>query len=131
MAEPHPILSLPGFLDLVGPVKTDLEDDGRWTFSFTVGEQHLNPGGVCHGGMLMTFADHVLGMVVWEAIERRPCSTVTLNCDFATAAKAGDVVAGEARVTRKTRSLIFVNGMLSCNGNTVLQASGIWKVLGA
>ncbi|MDD3446474.1 MAG: PaaI family thioesterase [Zavarzinia sp.] len=131
MVESHPILSLPGFLDLVGPVRTDREDGGHWRFAFTVGEQHLNPGGVCHGGMLMTFADHVLGMVVWETIDRKPCSTVTLNCDFATAAKVGDLVEGEAKVTRQTRSLIFVNGMLTCNGKVVLQANGIWKVLGA
>ena len=129
--EPSVKDSQPGFLNLVGPVRTDRTEDQRWTFSFQVGEQHLNPGGVCHGGMLMTFADHVLGAICWEAGGFKPCSTITLNCDFAQAAKLGDLVEGEAQITRATRSLIFVTGVLKCRGNVVLQANGIWKVLGA
>lgn len=121
----------PGFLGLVGPIETKRIEEGRWTFSFEVGAQHLNPGGVCHGGMLMTFADHVLGILCWEACGFKPCSTITLNCDFAQAAKQGDLVEGEATITRTTKSLIFVSGTLKCRGNTLLQANGIWKVLGA
>ncbi|MFA5119979.1 PaaI family thioesterase [Zavarzinia sp.] len=130
VAEPV-VVDWPGFLGLIGPVRTEKPDGERWLFSFTVGEQHLNPGNVCHGGMLMSFADHVLGTVVWESIGHRPCSTITLNCDFVTAAKLGDLVEGEARITRSTRSLIFVNGLLTAGGKVVLQANGIWKVLGA
>ncbi len=129
--EPSVRNAQPGFLSLIGPVKTERTAEDRWVFSFEVGEQHLNPGGVCHGGMLMSFADHVLGAIAWEAGGFKPCSTITLNCDFTQAAKLGDLVEGEAQVTRATRSLIFVNGTLSARGNTVLQANGIWKVLGA
>lgn len=131
MALPQLSFDFPGFLGLIGPVRTEKTEGAPWTFSFTVGDQHLNPGGVCHGGMLMSFADHVLGTVIWESIGYKPCSTITLNCDFATAAKPGDLVEGEARITRSTRSLIFVNGLLTCRGAIVMQATGIWKVLGA
>jgi uncharacterized protein (TIGR00369 family) len=129
--EPGVQFNQPGFLALIGPVRTEKNKDDSWTFSFVVGEEHLNPGGVCHGGMLMSFADHVLGTVVWEAIGFKPCSTITLNTDFALAAKLGDVIEGEARITRATRSLVFVTGALTCRGKVVLQANGIWKVLGA
>ncbi|PWR19035.1 PaaI family thioesterase [Zavarzinia compransoris] len=131
MAVPQPAAAFPGFLGLIGPVRTEKPDGSHWVFSFTVGDQHLNPGGVCHGGMLMSFADHVLGTVVWEAIGYKPCSTITLNCDFATAAKPGDQVEGEATITRITKSLVFVRGQLTVRGHVVLQANGIWKVLGA
>jgi len=131
MAVPQSAADFPGFLGLIGPVRTEKPGGERWVFSFTVGEQHLNPGGVCHGGMLMSFADHVLGTVVWEAIGFKPCSTITLNCDFARVQMVGDLVEGEATITRKTKSLVFVRGHLTVGGEIALQANGIWKVLGA
>src|SRR3712207_8296997 len=48
-------------------------------YGFVAEARHINLGGVVHGGMLMSFADDVLGMTVWEAAGRKPCTTVQLN----------------------------------------------------
>jgi acyl-coenzyme A thioesterase PaaI-like protein len=86
---------------------------------------------VVHGGMLMSFADDVLGMTVWEAAGRRPCTTVQLNTHFVSPARAGEFVEGRAEVLRATRTVVFVRGTLSVAGRTVVAADGVWKILGA
>ena len=41
----------------------------------------------------------------------------------------GETVTGTAQLTRRTRSLVFVAGILRASGRPVLSANGIWKVL--
>lgn len=119
-----------GFNDFVGPLYQQQVSDTDWTFWFTPEQRHLNGGGAVHGGMLMSFADHVLGKIVWEAVDQQPCVTMSLNCDFVAGGKLGEKIEGSAQITRKTRSVIFVKGELTQGGRTVMTASGIWKLIG-
>lgn len=93
--------------------------------------KQLNGGGALHGGCLMTMADNMLGATAHEAIEGKMAATVTLNTDFLAAGSLDGPVFGQARITRATRSLIFVSGELSQNDRVLMSASGIWKVIGA
>ena len=106
-------------------------DGGVHHALFEVKEHHLNFGGVVHGGMLMTFADMVLGQAARRAMDGQLCSTISLNCDFVASAKLGDWIQGTGRIVRKTRSILFLSGELYTEDRTLLTASGIWKVLGA
>ncbi len=99
----------------------------RRRFAFRVENRHRNENGVIHGGMLMTLADQVLGLTVVRALDNNPAATVSLNCDFIDGARPGDLIEGEARVTRITRSLVFVQGSLHCGDRLLLTASGLWK----
>ncbi len=119
-----------GFNDFIGPLYQTQVSDTEWDFWFTPEQRHLNGGGAVHGGMLMSFADHVLGKIVWEAVDQQPCVTMSLNCDFVAGGKVGEKIAGKAEITRKTRSVIFVKGELTQGGRTVMTASGIWKLVG-
>lgn len=101
----------------------------RTRFAFRVDNRHRNENGVVHGGMLMTLADQVLGLTVVQALGNSPAATVSLNCDFIDAAVPGDLIEGRARVTRVTRSVVFVQGELTCGGRLLLSASGLWKRL--
>jgi acyl-coenzyme A thioesterase PaaI-like protein len=92
--------------------------------------KHLNGGGALHGGFLMTVADFVLGAVAHEGGEDTWSATVTLNTDFLAGGDLSGPVYGAARITRKTRSLIFVAGELTQQGRVLMTATGIWKVLG-
>lgn len=118
------------FNSFVGPFYLR-EATGRQEGLFQVRKHHLNRGQVAHGGMLMTFADMVMGRAAAEANGGVPCATISLNCDFVSAAKLGDWVEGAARIVRKTRSVLFVSGELSTEGRILLTASGLWKVLHA
>ena len=118
------------FNTYVGPLFFRAEN-GESHALFEVKEHHLNFGGVVHGGMLMTFADMVMGQTVRRAMGETRCSTVSLNCDFVASAKLGEWVQGTARIVRKTRSILFVAGEVYTEERTILTASGLWKVLGA
>jgi uncharacterized protein (TIGR00369 family) len=96
---------------------------------FLAEERHFNPGGVVHGGMLMAFADEFLGGVVFEAIGQRPIVTIQLNTHFIATVQRGDFVEGRGEVVRRTRTIVFVRGMLMVGDRIVAAVDGIWKVL--
>lgn len=98
-------------------------------FAFRVEARHGNVRGAIHGGMLMTMADQVLGLTVQQAIGGGPTATISLNCDFVSSAKPGDLIEGTAEVTRITRSIVFVQGRLACGDRLILSAAGLWKRL--
>jgi uncharacterized protein (TIGR00369 family) len=120
-----------GFEHHIGPLWAKLAAPGRMKFGFLAGPHHINLQGVVHGGMLVTFVDHVLGGLVWYVSGKKVCVTATLNSDFVSAARIGDWIEGEGKVIRNGRSLIFVRGEVTVGERVVLAATGIWKVLGA
>ena len=127
-----PMRGMDGYPALIGPFWFRRDEDGKgFRYGFPAEDRHLNMGGVVHGGMLMSFADDVLGMTVWEAAGRKPCTTVQLSTQFIAPVKLGEFVEGRAEVLRRTRSVVFVRGMLAVGERTVLHADGVWKILGA
>lgn len=127
-----------GFNAHIGPVFGRFPAAGQGgaaEFLFTVARHHLNGGGMVHGGLLMSLADIALGSTVFEAIGRKPAATVSLNCDFIAAGRLGDRIEGEVRITRQTRSIVFVEGTLAAARSegkvTLLSATGVWKVFEA
>jgi acyl-coenzyme A thioesterase PaaI-like protein len=105
--------------------------DDRWRYGLLTAPEHTNPQGVLHGGILMTFADHGLSMLAWEAAQRAPCTTIQLNTHFLAAVEPGDFVELNGDVTRATKGLVFVRGILSVGERDVAAVDGIWRVLRA
>ncbi len=103
--------------------------DNGWRYGFLTGPEHVNPQGVLHGGMLMTFADHGLSMLAWEAAKRAPCTTIQLNTHFLAAVTPGDFVELRGEVTRATKGLVFVRGVMAVGDRDVAAVDGIWRVL--
>lgn len=125
-----PVRMHPGFFMRTGAYHYRHRGPGVTHWAFRADDGHLNANGTVHGGMLMTFADHVAGAAVFRAVEKRPCATVSLNSDFLSAAKAGDWIEGVAEVTRTTRTLVFVRARIWTEDRTILTATGIWKIFG-
>jgi acyl-coenzyme A thioesterase PaaI-like protein len=103
--------------------------DGHWRYGLLTTQDHANPRGAVHGGVLMTFVDHGLSMLVWEASSRSPCATIQLNGHFVDAVRPGEFVELAGDVVRRGRALVFVRGLLRVAGREVLAADGIWRVL--
>jgi len=119
-----------GFSGHVGPFYVRKPINGHTlAFGFRVLPQHINQGGVVHGGMLVTFIDHALGAMVFTGAGRKPCSTISLDCNFVSPARLGDWVECTGEVVRATSSVMFMEGRLRVGERTLLQAKGIWKVL--
>jgi acyl-coenzyme A thioesterase PaaI-like protein len=103
----------------------------HWRYGLLTTAEHANPQGVLHGGILMTFADHGLSMLAWEAAQRAPCTTIQLNTHFLAAVDPGAFVELSGEVTRATKGLVFVRGILSSGDRDVAAIDGIWRVLRA
>lgn len=118
-----------GFMALNGPLYA------RWTGScvqlgFRVLDRHVNPLGICHGGMMATFADMLIPCAaMYQAeMERRFLPTVSLQVDYLGPSPLGAWVQGEAQVLRTTRSLLFGQGLVHADGQPVLRLSGVFKI---
>ena len=105
--------------------------DGSVTYALPTDARHDNSNGVIHGGLLMTFADSVLGYCAWTACPPNTwCVTVSQSSSFLRAGRVGDLIEVTPVVTRATRSMIFTRGEFSVAGEPVFQAASIWKITG-
>ena len=119
-----------GFIENVGPLY------GKWTgthlhLGFRVERRHCNPGQVAHGGMLATFADMFLPIAArFQAkMETGMVPTVNLTCDYLAPAPLGAWVEGTAEPVRITKNLLFAQGIATADGEPVLRANGIFKII--
>jgi uncharacterized protein (TIGR00369 family) len=119
----------PGFIAMVGPL-WERRDGGGLILAFLAQPMHINRRNVVHGGMLMTFADQALGLSAWEANGGEPQATVQLDTHFIAPVIVGEFVEARARVTRQTRSLIFMSGTVHVGERVIATSQGIWKTLG-
>lgn len=118
-----------GFIETNGPLY------GKWDghhllLGFRVELRHCNPGRVCHGGMLATFADMCLPIAArfQAATDMGFLPTVNLTCDFMAPAPLGAWVEGRADALKFTKNLLFAQGMVTADGTAVLRANGIFKI---
>jgi acyl-coenzyme A thioesterase PaaI-like protein len=96
---------------------------------FRVSENHINAGGVCHGGMLMTFADILIAAAVLKATEP-PFVTVKLTTDFVGPAPLYAWVEGEAEVAAIRDGFATVNGTIKTDEAIVATISSVFRCLG-
>ncbi len=103
--------------------------DGHLQLGFRVGPRHVNPGQGCHGGMLCTFADILVSTAAQYQtdIPRQFLPTISLQTDFLAIAPLGSWVQGRADVLKVTRKLVFSQGLLQADGETVLRVSGVFR----
>jgi uncharacterized protein (TIGR00369 family) len=105
--------------------------DGTVSYALPTDARHDNSRGVVHGGLLMTFADSVLGYAAWSACAPGAwCVTVSQSSSFLRGVKPGDLVEVTPVVTRATRTMIFTRGDFLVRGDAVFQAASVWKITG-
>jgi uncharacterized protein (TIGR00369 family) len=119
-----------GFGALIGPLYLRKPKEGRtYAWGFRASEKHLNPTGIVHGGMLLSFADTCLGALAFFAGGKTLSSTVDLASSFVAPGRAGDWIECTGAVTRATRDLVFVTGRVYVGDRTLVDLKGIWKIL--
>jgi len=91
--------------------------------------RHANGVGIVHGGMLSAFMDGVLAGAAWRGTGKRSV-TIHLSIDYLHMARVGEWVMGEAKMTRATRDVAFVEGRAYVGGHDVVRCSGIFKLMG-
>ncbi len=109
-------------------------DDAAGAFGPTIGlvvqAHHCNEHGRIHGGVQMALADYAVGVTARHGTTD---ATVTVNfaASFVDTASAGELVEARAEVIRRTGSLVFVQGRLTCGGRPLLAFDGTVKRLRA
>ncbi|MGF6905399.1 uncharacterized protein (TIGR00369 family) [Paraburkholderia sp. GAS348] len=118
-----------GFTGLVGPLWSRRDQDGGVTLGVITGDDHLNPGGFVHGGLLATLLDHVVSTLAWEAANRTPCVTIQLDTKYLTAVPSGSFVEARGSVIRQTRELVFAQGELRVGTDVAAAGTAVLKIV--
>ena len=122
------IVETTGFLNLIGPLWQRVRN-GESEYALITEDKHHNRRGRVQGGLLMTFADRACGMTARVVSGRPTLATVQLDVHFVDSGKIGDILFAKPRVTRVTRTLIFVTTEVTANDRCVVTASGVFKIL--
>ena len=125
------------FSTLIGPMAWAFEPEpvARWYTRLTLEDRHLNLGGVCHGGLMMTLADNAMGSGAYMAGGRQPCATIEMSCQFLAGARKSETLVAVATLSKRTAEIAFLECEIWAIGRAdgadrqVMAASGIWKYL--
>lgn len=116
-----------GFARHVGPIFYG-EAEGQVVLGFRVGEHHVNPAGMCHGGMLMTVMD--LGLIL-GILAVQPhgtfAPTMSLAVDFIAPAHLGDWVESRVDFVHAAKRRGISSGRLVGPQGVLLRANGTFN----
>ncbi|WP_134324308.1 PaaI family thioesterase [Cumulibacter soli] len=105
--------------------------DGEAVCAFRVEKKQLNGGNALHGGCFMTFADFSLFVIGRPALIGQRAVTATFNCELVGAATEGQLVEARGEIIKDTRSMVFIRGTLTADGETIMSYSSALKKIGA
>ena len=90
----------------------------------------MNGGLFLHGGCVMTFADFCLFVIARDVIDGSRTVTATFNGEFVGTAGIGKLVECTGDVVKAGRSMVFVRGIIACEGEPVMSFSSVLKKVG-
>ena len=130
MDEEFEQISVIGFMKHNGGLQFRKISKSDYQFKATVQDFHLNPGGITHGGFIMSLMDSGMGTAAHRVLgPQTRAATISFDVKFISASTTGDLLLGAAKVLKKTRSLVFMQGEIRCGERLIATAEGIWKVL--
>ncbi len=118
-----------GFMQNIGDLSFNKISDSNFEFSIKVLESFLNTGGIAHGGFIATIADTGMGNAAHIAAGNKRCVTINLDIKFISAGKLNEILVGNVKVLKRTKTLVFISCEIQGSSNIVATASGTWKIL--
>lgn len=117
-----------GFASHIGPLYWKL-DKTSCELGFRVLEHHLNPGRICHGGLMMTVADMAVGLAVsWNLQLLRFAPSINNSYDFIGTGHPGDWLQTQTEIVQTTKRMGFARGLLKGPNGPVMRFNGILKI---
>ena len=84
----------PGALARLLGIRPASMGDGRARFELTVREDHLNPNGVVHGGIVYSLADTAMGAALFSALDPgQSCTTLEIKINYLAPVTSGELAA--------------------------------------
>ena len=88
----------------------------------------MNGHGFMHGGCMMTFADFSLFAIADDHFDEQTSAvTLSMNSEFLSSAPNGALMEVRGEVLKAGRSILFVRGVMTANGEPCLNFSGTIK----
>lgn len=117
-----------GFNDAFAPVYVKVDEQG-WHCGFFVEKHHLNPQGVCHGGVLMSFADLAMaGNIGHHINDMMGIFTVNMTVDFLAPGKHGQWLEMHLHHLHTTRIMASISGLIVGPEGVVARANAIFRL---
>ena len=106
------------------------DEGGRLVAGFRVLDKHLNPGGVCHGGLLATFCDVMMSTAcAYAGGDATPVlPTISLSLDYLQPTPAGAWVEMRTDVLRRGRRIAFAQAVLTVEERATVRANGVFSL---
>ena len=106
------------------------DEGGRLVGGFRVLPKHLNPIGVCHGGMLATFCDVMMPMSLGyqERMDTGLLPTVSLSLDYLAPTPGGAWAEARVELLRRGKRLAFAEVRVVADGVLTVRANGVFSV---
>jgi acyl-CoA thioesterase len=118
------------FRELLG-IEIAERDDGRAKLVFRATEEHLNDGGIVHGGAIATLADCAMGSALASTLEsgEQPV-TVEAKVNYLEPGEVGTIVAA-ARVRRKGKRFTVLEAEVTQreSGEHIAYATATFTIL--
>jgi uncharacterized protein (TIGR00369 family) len=117
-----------GFAQRLG-AEVERADDGSARISFEAREEHLNPAGTLHGGVLATLVDTAMGTAVRSTIEDRDVpATSQLTVTYLRPGRPGTVEV-TARVRTRGEHLTVCEADVEQDGRSLAHAVATFALL--
>jgi acyl-CoA thioesterase len=100
---------------------------GRSEMTMEIKDTYLNVMGTCHGGVIATFADTVMGTALYST-GVTASATIEMNINFMEPVTAGQVLTGRGEVLRKGRTTAVIRAGLFVNDIMIAVARGTYNV---
>lgn len=116
-----------GFAERLG-ARAEVADDGSARLRFTAGEEHLNPAGTVHGGVLATLVDTAMGTAVRSTVDDDVPATSQLTVTYLRPGKPGELTV-TARVRTRGEHLTVCDADVEQDGRGVVHAVATFALL--
>jgi uncharacterized protein (TIGR00369 family) len=116
-----------GFAERLG-ARAEVADDGSARLRFMAGEEHLNPAGTVHGGVLATLVDTAMGTAVRSTVDDDVPATSQLTVTYLRPGKPGELTV-TARVRTRGEHLTVCDADVEQDGRGVVHAVATFALL--
>ena len=123
---------LPRLTDLAKTIGFEITEftEGSCVVECTVRKDHLNMGGVTHGGIHATLLDSAMGGTLVSTLgEEEWCATAQIDISYLNSVGVGTRLIASGEVARRGRNLAHMEGRLwTSEGTVVATAKGTWAI---